>query len=111
MRKEMWIRDRLYTDTTDNFDGIKKAAGEEYKISQITIYNEDSGSVAMGYNKKIGAYEILMDGTDFNTAYYDNPQKHFKAYISAENKYDDRNIYIKTISYTGALESLSLIHI
>ena len=100
---------RLYNDKSHSFEGFKQAIAEEKTFPDISIFKQVDGARILGYNSKNGAYEIRMDGIDFNSAYHTYPNYHFKANIEVNNNTFDRNIYIRCISYTGHLESSVLL--
>ncbi len=93
--KDYTFANRLYTDETHTFDGIKKANYEEQNPltdANITVEDKD-GAKFLGYNNLTGAYDFAIDGQGFNVSYFQQRQKHFAEHITIKNA-DTRNIYI-----------------
>ncbi len=101
---------RLYTDTTHTFDLIDREAYlERNPLSGISVAENDDNAEFLGYDHMRGVYRFTMKGTDFNNAYYKNPDKYFMADISVKNDNNDRNIYVWMNTKEGCLESAALL--
>ncbi|MCR5485439.1 MAG: hypothetical protein K6F09_07575 [Clostridiales bacterium] len=97
---------RIYSDDTHSFDGIKKEAYiERHPLENITVSRNDSGARFTGYNAILGAYTFAVNGSDFNLAYYYEPDVHFKVPMTVKCDDRDRNIYIRCETESGCLEA------
>ena len=86
---------RLYTDETGDFEGVRKANAEERNpLTEANITVDESVDKAkfLGYNGLNGRYEFYINGSDFPTA-YNNPYKQFKEIITIKDCPDDRDVY------------------
>lgn len=102
---------RIYTDSGHLFNPFRKEAYiERNPLTDIFITVASDDSKALGYNPLSGAYEFSLVGTDFSTAYYKIPDKHFKvnAALSGDGV-TDRTVYIKTATTAGCLEGGALL--
>lgn len=98
---------RIYNDETHNYEGIEKAAFEERNpLTKITASgNRKSRDRYLEYDALRGAYRFTMDGTDFSTAYYNDPNGYFTSGISIENDgAADRKVYMWMNGTAGCLE-------
>ena len=70
---------RIYNDETHDFAGIEKAAYEERNpLTNVSVSgNSRSGDSYLEYDALRGAYRFTMNGTDFNTAYYRDPNGYY----------------------------------
>lgn len=96
---------RIYTDSSDNFDGIKAAAYEErHPLTDITVGSNNANCKYIGYDALRGVYTFTNDGTDFNI-YYRDPNFQFNMPISIKGDGIDRKIYIRFFGKNGCLEA------
>jgi hypothetical protein len=105
----MSLWNRLYTDETHNFDGIKAANKEEQNPltnANITVSTEDGGAFN-GYDYATGAYSFSINGEGFNNSYA-NPYNQFTESITINNASDDRTIYIR-VKADKAVEGAAII--
>lgn len=98
---EETFANRLYTDETHSFGGIRKAYAEETELlteKNVSVEAKD-GAKFVGYNRLTGAYEFTIDGQGFNESYYKQPQKKYFESVKVSGAKDDRIIYlsIKTV--------------
>lgn len=107
---------RIYTDTKHSFSAfLKEAEIERNPLSDSNFsvrYVSDAPemfSKYVGYDPLRGAYRISINSTDFNTAYYTSPNRHFRAYTTITGDELDRKIYLYTKGSTGALECAALL--
>ncbi|MBR2623267.1 MAG: hypothetical protein IKD15_03485, partial [Clostridia bacterium] len=87
---------RLYTDETHDFNGIKAANNEEQNpltASNITVESKDGGAF-IGYDHAKGAYSFAINGEGFNNSYA-NPYKQYTESITIKNALEDRTVYIR----------------
>lgn len=108
---EFLFGNRLYTDSGHSYSGIETQAEiERNPLVGITVSNAaSSGCRYVGYDKLRGAYHFTLNGSDFNTAYYREPNKHFTADIRMEGDEYDRIAYIWMNSTGGCLESAAIL--
>lgn len=93
---EETFANRLYTDETHSFGGIRKAYAEETELfteKNVSVEAKD-GARFVGYNRLTGAYEFTIDGQGFNESYYKQPQKKYFESVKVSGAKDDRIIYI-----------------
>ena len=98
---------RIYNDETHDFAGIEKAAYEERNpLTNVSVSgNRRSGDRYLEYDALRGAYRFTMNGTDFNTAYYRDPNGYYTSEISVENDgAEERKIYMWMNGTSGCLE-------
>jgi len=92
----MSLWNRLYTDETHDFNGIKTANNEEQNPltdANITVSTEDGGAFN-GYDYAKGAYSFAINGDGFNNS-YENPYKQYTESITVKNASDERTVYIR----------------
>lgn len=103
-KNDFFTGQRIYTDYSHSFDAfIKEAEWERHPLTSI-----ESDNYA-GYDSLRGAYLFNIGGTDFNSAFFYYPNKHFEASISIKNTDEDRPIYIRTATTSGGLEGAALL--
>lgn len=98
---EETFANRLYTDETHSFAGLRKAYTEETELlteDNISVEAKD-GARFVGYNRLTGAYEFVIDGQGFNESYYKQPQKKYFESVKVSGANDDRIAYlsVKTV--------------
>ena len=94
---------RIYTDTTHSFAGIAAAANEERSpltAAEITATGGNANARFVGYDALRGSYYFTMDGSNFNKAYYEEPDKHYAAPLRFASP-DNRDIYVRTNAVNG----------
>ncbi len=105
--EEVRLSTRVYNDETHDFTNfIKESYVERNPLTSenIRVKSNTNSSYFSKYDPFIGAYVFETDGTDFNTAYYTNPDKHYTIPITIIGDHMDRNIYIKSHTKHGSLE-------
>lgn len=88
---------RLYTDETHSFDGLRAANKEEktYLTSEhISVDESVDNAKFVGYDIYQGSYRFNIGGMGFNTAYFYTPEKKFYEHVKIKNVPDDRMIYL-----------------
>lgn len=112
IKRGRWLTlcNRFYTDESDSFEGIDRAAADERDpLTGITVTETDSGCVYTGYDKIRGIYLFSKGGTDFSTAYYMAPNRYFSSKVEINNNTSrDRSIYLCFRTISGALECAAL---
>ncbi len=108
---EIKFGNRLYTDAGHSYSEIERQAAIEHSpLTDVTVANNaSSGCYFAGYDKLRGAYHFILNGSDFNKAYYEEPDKHFTADIQINGDNHDRIAYIWMNSTGGALESAAVL--
>ncbi len=85
------VAHRLYTDSSDNFDGLEAALAVERNPLNFSVDSTD-GAGGGSYNYETGFYDFDIDGYKFSEA-ANNPDKKFMANISVDG-IDDRTVYL-----------------
>ena len=96
--QEISLGNRLYTDETHDFTGIRKANSEEQNpltSANITVDESVDNAKFIGYNHLTGAYDFELAGTAFTTAFYKEQQKKYYEHINVKGVTDDRTIYLR----------------
>lgn len=96
--QEITFSNRVYTDETHDFEGIRKANAEEQNpltSANITVDESVDEAEFVGYNHLTGAYDFELDGTGFSEAYYHYPEKKFFEHITVKDVPDDRMVYLR----------------
>ena len=102
---------RIYTDRTHSFAGIQAAAEEERNpltAADIAVTGGNANARFLGYEALRGSYSFAMDGSDFNRAYYSEPDVHFAAPLRFESP-DDRDVYVRMNGSAGGLEAAAVL--
>lgn len=99
---------RIYTDSSDNFEGVKRAAYEEYNPLSVTVGENNARCVFDSYDRLRGCYTFECDGTDFNI-YYRDPSFHFNMPFTFTGDDTDRKVYVRFFGSCGCLESAALL--
>ena len=102
---DFFMGQRLYTDASHEFDEfLKEAEFERNPMKGVTSDNY------LQYEPLRGAYRFTIGGTSFNPPFFSSWNKHFSTDIIVRNKDDvARNIYIRTTTSSGCLESAVLL--
>ncbi len=113
-KNDFFMGNRIYNDESHSFDAfINEAECERNPLTKenITVESADKTDLAyfMGYQALYGYYKFHVNGTDFNTAYYNTPNRHFRVKFSISGDSKDRNIYVSTYTSSGNLESAVLL--
>ena len=110
---DFYMGQRIYTDENHTFDEFIKQAEQErnplsakhIKVSQAY----SSNASYLGYNALRGAYEFIIDGTDFNNAYDRFQNRHFKLNFTVKGADEDRIVYFNVINRSSGLESAAIL--
>lgn len=101
------LASRIYNDDTQSYDGIETATYEEHNpLTEINIESDKAvGAKFSKYDPIRGAYTFKCKGSDFNKAYYSQPDFYYTSDICVKNNTDkDRKLYVLMVSNSGALE-------
>lgn len=97
---------RVYTDSTHDFAGLLDAHDEEQNpLKNISVTSTNDNAKYLGYDPLRGAYGFDINGTDFSTAYYKIPNKHFTIDAQVSGDDNERTIYVYGHTVYGNLES------
>ena len=104
---------RIYTDESHDFVGLMRETlcervplgADSFKIDEAASDN----AIFLGYNALRGSYEFKLDGTDFNSAYFNFPNKHFCLKFNTNAIDNERNIYVVAKTAAQHLESAVLL--
>ena len=107
--EDIYLSQRIYNDATHDFEGFRKAVREERNPLTVTVTSKDFGGKSLGYDALRGSYRMDLQGTEFNDAYYRNPDRHYRVDVEVKGDSADRNIYMYTHTATGALECAALL--
>ncbi len=108
---DVYFGQRIYTTASHQFNDLRKEAYiERNPLTDVYIVKRTDNSKYAGYNALTGVYRFTLNGSDFNKAYYREPNKQYKvnAFISGDGTVD-RKIYIQTAEPGGQLESAALL--
>ena len=108
---DVYFGHRIYTSQSHKFDGLKKEAYiERNPLTDVKVTKKSEGSKYVGYDALAGFYKFTIRGTDFSTAYYTNPDKHYRINASfTGDGVTDRTVYVKTAEPNGMLECAALL--
>ena len=107
--EDIYLSQRIYNDTTHDFEGFRKAVREERNPLTVTVTSKSFSGKSLGYDALRGAYRMDLSGTDFSTAYYQNPDLHYRLDVEVQGDDADRRIYLYSHTYAGCLESAVLL--
>ncbi len=107
--EDLYLSQRLYTDVTHDFEGFRKAHREERNPLTLTVTSKEFGAKAIGYDALRGAYRMELNGSDFNAAYYNTPDLHYRVDAEIQGDGADRSIYLYTHTVAGCLECAVLL--
>ena len=107
--EDIYLGQRIYNDTTHDFEGFRKAVREERNPLTVTVTSKTFNGKSLGYDALRGSYRLDLQGTEFNDAYYRNPDRHFRIDVEVKGDSADRNIYLYTHTSNGALECAALL--
>ena len=107
--EDIYLSQRLYNDATHDFEGFRKAVREERNPLTVTVTSKTFDGKSLGYDALRGSYRLELAGTDFNNAYYKNPDRHYRIDVEVQGDSADRNVYMYTHTLNGALECATLL--
>ena len=107
--EDIYLSQRIYNDSTHSFDGFRKAVREERNPLTVTVTSKTFNGKSLGYDALRGSYRMDLQGTEFNDAYYRNPDLHYRVDVEVKGDSADRNIYMYTHTANGALECAALL--
>ena len=108
---DVYFGHRIYTSESHQFNDLRKEAFiERNPLEDVYIYSKVDNARALGYQPLTGCYRFTVKESNFNLAYYREPDKQYKinAFISGDGVVD-RTIYIQGTETGGMLESAALL--
>lgn len=111
VKGDTYFGHRIYTSDSHSFDELKKEAYiERNPLTDVKITRKSENSKYIGYDALAGYYRFTIRGTDFSTAYYRNPDKHYRINASVKGDgIEDRTVYVQTAEPVGQLECAALL--
>lgn len=112
---DFYMGQRIYTDDNHTFDEfLEEAYCERNPLNEknFKVVSESSSSAKYaGYDSLRGNYEFKLAGPQdaFNTAYYREPNKHYRVNFIIRGDKQDRQIYVLTYTSIGELECAALL--
>jgi len=110
---DFYLGQRIYTDENHDFDAFIEAAEiERHPLSAENIVVDTASSTGasfLGYDNLRGVYVFDIEGSDFSTPYYVEPNKHFNVKFTVTGDEYDRNMYIMTSTADGELQSATVL--
>ncbi len=102
---------RLYTSTEHGFDGIRREAYiERNPLPFARVYKASDGARYAGYDPLAGYYRFTVNASDFNRAYYREPDKQYAIHVEIGGDGEvDRTIYLRTAESGGQLECAAVL--
>ena len=107
--EDIYLSQRIYNDATHDFEGFRKAVREERNPLTVTVTSKSFNGKSLGYDALRGSYRMDLQGTEFNDAYYRNPDLHYRIDVEVQGGSEDRNVYLYTHTLNGALECAVLL--
>ncbi len=111
-KSHFYMGQRIYTDESHDFDAfLKEAEIERHPLADENFsvrYDRNDPSLYssyVGYDALRGAYRLKINYTDFNAAYFNKQNQHYRAYTTVKGDALDREIYLYTAAEGGQLES------
>lgn len=108
---EVYFGQRIYTTSSHQFNELRKEAYiERNPLSDVYIYKRVDGARFAGYNALVGCYRFTVNSSDFNKAYYREPDKHYtvNALVCGDGV-ADRTVYLQVAETGGQLECAALL--
>ena len=111
---DLFFGQRIYNDETHDFTTfLKEAECERNPLTKDNIivdFSED-GAAFVGYDALRGYYRFSIDGTNFNAAYYDHPNRQYNIRFTVKgDEYDRQMYFMSRCSKSGCLESAVLLN-
>ena len=110
---DVFMGQRIYNDENHTFDTfIKEAECERHPLTEdnIVVDTRHDSAKFLGYDPLYGFYKFRIDGTGFNQAYYNYPNKQFRVCFTVTGDQYDRQMYFMTrCTSSGSLESAALL--
>lgn len=108
--EDIYLSQRLYNDSTHDFDGFRNAVREERNPLTLTVTSTEYGAKSLGYDALRGAYRMNLAGhAAFKDPYYQYPDVHYRVDAEITGDGADRNVYIYTHTDTQTLECAVLL--
>ena len=111
---DIFFGQRIYNDESQDFTAfLKEAECERNPLTSenITVDFNDEGAAFVGYDALRGYYQFAINGTNFNGAYYDHPNRHFNVRFTVTgDEYDRQMYFMSRCSKSGCVETAVLLN-
>ncbi|MBQ3869411.1 MAG: hypothetical protein II777_02595 [Clostridia bacterium] len=109
--KDLYFGHRIYTTDSHQFNELRKEAYiERNPLTDVFIAEAADGAKFAGYDALCGTYKFTVNPSDFNKAYYREPDKHYKINaLFCGDGVADRTVYIRTWERQGQLECSAIL--
>ena len=110
---DFYMGSRVYTDESHDFAAfLEEAYCERNPLDEGKIKvngNSSHGASYAGYDSLRGCYRFTLAGSNFSTAYYKEPNKHYRLNFAIRGDDHNRQIYVMTYTTSGQLECAALL--
>ncbi|MBP5208684.1 MAG: hypothetical protein J6330_09560 [Clostridia bacterium] len=102
---------RIYTTSSHQFNDIRKEAYvERNPLTDVFVVKRVDNARFSGYDPLVGCYKFRVNSSDFNKAYYREPDKHYTVNaLFCGDGVADRTVYVQTVEGGGQLECAALL--
>ncbi len=109
--KDVLFGHRIYTTDSHQFNGLRKEAYiERNPLTDVYVVKRVDGAKFNGYDALVGCYKFKVNSSDFNKAYYREPDKHYNvSALFCGDGVCDRTVYVQTLEGGGQLECAALL--
>ncbi|MBO4423870.1 MAG: hypothetical protein J5879_10540 [Clostridia bacterium] len=111
LKGDVYFGHRVYTTDSHQFNDLRKEAYiERNPLKDVYIAKTADNAKFIKYDALVGCYRFTVNPSDFNKAYYREPNKHYQinALIGGDGVVD-REIYIQTRESAGQLECAAIL--
>ena len=109
--EDLYFGHRIYTSDSHQFNDIRKEAYiERNPLADVYIAKSADGAKFAGYDALVGCYKFTVNSSDFNRAYYREPNKQYQINaLFCGDGVTDRKLYIRTQERQGQLECAAIL--
>ena len=109
--EDLYFGHRVYTSSSHQFNDIRKEAYiERNPLKDVYIAKSADGARFTGYDALVGCYKFTVNPSDFNKAYYREPNKQYQINaLFCGDGVTDRTVYIRTQERQGQLECSAIL--
>ena len=103
---------RIYASPEHDFDGLRREAEiERHPLRNAGIAKEGDGAKYAGYDPLAGCYRFTVRSSDFNRAYYQDPDKQYAVHARFSGDGEaDRVVWVQAaIENNGSLEGAAVL--
>ncbi|MCR5262614.1 MAG: hypothetical protein K6D94_01975 [Clostridiales bacterium] len=99
---------RIYVSGNESMEAFAEAVRVERNPISVEAVSGD-GAYSRGYDPYSGQYVVGLDGSDFNKAYYDEPDREYSVTVMIKGDGRPRKLYIDAYTDRGNLECAALL--